>query len=439
MNKDLRRWIDQYGSHDMCEVKEPSKILAELKSSLLGHDVYLYGAGAVGNTFVRLFRYLGIEVKAAFDKDYLNRKIEGIETFSPDYMKAIMKKEDDVLIISSNWRNYDVISDYIDHVLGEMGSIEKYNGSLMHAPLQRAICADKNLRGERIEYHECPSCFMERNYCDLLKNNLLACKKGLNINRGMSKLPLIGVILGNHCSLRCEHCVESIPFNRFSRSFEDKNLIIDSISRMAKSIEFVSVIDFVGGEPFLHPDLPEIIEEVIKIPNVGLVNVFTNGTVTPSEKLTQALKNDFVVVNISDYSNQLSEEIIERINKTELVLKTEKIPYVRVKNMTWFDMSSYEKNSDTEEELTKRFHDCRINSCHRLYRGMLFRCLHLYAGYVSGHLSLDETVVNIFDGSSEELAIKLDEFWNRPYSSACQYCELPYISRLVPSGKQVES
>lgn len=66
-------------------------------------------------------------------------------------------------------------------------------------------------------------------------------------------------------------------------------------------------------------------------------------------------------------------------------------------------MSSYEKNNDSEDELTK-FHNCRINSCSRLYDGKLFRCLYLYTGYVSGKLPLDDTIVNINQGSGKGLS-----------------------------------
>ena len=84
-----------------------------------------------------------------------------------------MVSDDDAVIISANWRNYEVIVKYIESL--EM-NIKTYDGSLIHAPLQRAICSLKNHKGERIRYEECPYCFMERNYCDLLRENLLLCK-----------------------------------------------------------------------------------------------------------------------------------------------------------------------------------------------------------------------------------------------------------------------
>ena len=52
---------------------------------------------------------------------------------------------------------------------------------------------------------------------------------------------------------------------------------------------------------------------------------------------------------------------------------------------------------------------------------------------------MDDTVIDISDIPDELLAQKLDEFWEQPYSSGCKYCELPYISKLVPSGGQVEN
>ena len=430
---DLNGWIEKYGTRDVVTLSEPRKCIEEYKQAVHNKQVFLYGGGAVGVAIVRILRQLDITINAVFDRNYNNREIPGVNVCSPEKMGAMLN-EDCILIISVNWRNQEIIQPYIESM---NLSIDYYDGSLIQPPLQRAICSVKNKNNEKIHYEECPNCFIERNYCDLLKENLLINKKDVVLHKGKSKLPLIGVILGNICTLNCNHCVESVPHTRINKAFEPKDKLIKAIKRMTDAIEFVTVVDFVGGEPFLYPDLAELIEEVLNIENVGMVNIFTNGTVKPPKRLLEALKKDeFLTVNVSDYSGQLSDEIKIKIKENVELLRTNHIAVTHVKDMTWYDMSSFEKNEDDEEQLEKRFHDCRLNSCHRLYDDKLFRCLHLYSGYVTGKLPLDETVLDIYEGSVDEFSKELDRFWEMPYSSACQYCELPYISKLVPSGEQ---
>lgn len=429
----LLQWIETYGTKDMVVSENPEKCLAELKQATdTGGGIFFYGAGAVARTFLKIFENLHIPVRALFDRDP-SKKIEGYAVYTPDRIKE-MVHEHDTLIATVNWRNQELVREYF-HAEG----IEQplFDGSAMHSPMQCSLCALKNKNHERIPYEECPNCFMERNYCDLLRDNILINKPDVVLNKGGSKLPLIGVICGNICTLRCNHCVESVPHSKLQRHFEPMDKLLWEIKRVASAIEFVTVVDFVGGEPFLHPNLPELINEVRNLPNVGLVNVFTNGTVLPNAELLHALKQEFVTVNVSDYSKNLTDDMIRRIEATVKVLEEEGIAFTRVTDMTWYDMQSFDENHDSEEELARRFHDCRINSCHRLYDNKMFRCLHLYEGYVTGKLEMDETVIDITAIPDEQLPQKLDEFWEQPYSSGCKYCELPYISKLVPSGEQV--
>lgn len=429
----LSQWIELYGTRETITPKDPEKCLNELRAALDTGGVCFYGAGAVARTFLSIFESLHISVKALFDQDP-SKQIEGYSVYTPDKIQD-MVQENDILIATVNWRNQELVREYF-RAKGIKQDL--WDGSAMHSPMQRSLCALKNRNKESIPYEECPNCFIERNYCDLLKDNILINKPDVVLNKGGSKLPLIGVICGNICTLRCNHCVECVPHSKIDRHFEPADKLLKEIKRVAKAIEFVTVVDFVGGEPFLHPKLATLINEIRKLPNIGLINVFTNGTISPNTDLIQALKQDFITVNISDYSKNLTTDMVQRIDDTIKVLEREGISFTRVKDMTWYDMSSFEPNNDSEDELRKRFHACRINSCHRLYDNKLFRCLHLYEGYVTGKLEMDDTVIDISAIPDEQLPRKLDEFWEQPYSSGCKYCELPYISKLVPSGEQVK-
>ena len=334
----VNEWIEKYGTKEMTTPNDPALCLDELRSSCIPQGVYFYGAGAVANTFVNMFEQLGITVKALFDRDP-TKQLKGYPVYTPDKLCELVHKGD-VLIATVNWRNQELVRNFLHD---ENITIELLDGSLMHSPLQRSFCALRNKNRERIAYEECPNCFIERNYCDLLKDNILINKPDVELNKGGSKLPLIGVICGNICTLRCKHCVECIPYSRIDRHFEPADKLLKAIKRVAKAIEFVTTIDFVGGEPFLHPDLPMIINEVHKIPNVGIISIFTNGTVSPKSDLIQALKHNYVIVTVADYSKNLTNDLRRRIEKTVQLLKEENVMFTHIKNMTWFDLSSFKK------------------------------------------------------------------------------------------------
>lgn len=411
----------------------PENCLDELKGALQNKRVFFYGGGAIGTAFLAMFEHLNLYVEGIFDRDCSKQTNSGVKVFSPDKIKDLVGTED-VLIGTVNWRNQEVIKKYLD----DIGVInELIDGSLMHSPLQRSICTLYNLHNKKLQYEKCSCCFIESSRCDIMRENIMRTKPGVKPNEGKSRLPLCEVIVGNVCTLRCKHCLEGVPYSKFPRKQDTAENLIKAIKRVAEASEFLTSINFLGGEPTLHPDLYKIIEFVLSIPNVGIVKVVTNATVKPSPKLLEVLKNKFVVVNVSDYSAQLPDAQKAKIEETIHILKESNVAFSHIKNMTWYDMSSFKRNNDDETALKKRFKYCRMNGSHRMYDSKIFPCSHFYAGYVTGQLELDDTIINIFEGDIDSLSKRLNQLWNQPYSTACKYCEMPYVSKLVPGGEQV--
>jgi hypothetical protein len=208
---------------------------------------------------------------------------------------------------------------------------------------------------------------------------------------------------------------------------------------MAAASDFITVLDFAGGEPFLHPDLVEILREVKEIDNIGIINIFTNGTVKPNEKLIEALCSEKVTITVSSYSNYLSETLRSNIAATVSTLKARGCQCFVSENKTWFDCSSFDSVDHDEARLSWRFANCVLANCQRLDRGTIYRCLHQYAGAVTGiHIDAPEAF-NIHQYSDEELAGKLDRFNTLPYISTCSNCQLPFDAAVVPAGVQREA
>ena len=94
-------------------------------------------------------------------------------------------------------------------------------------------------------------------------------------NRNMPNMMSLAV--NDVCNAVCEHC-------SFFAGVEDRTRTVMTTAQMSRVIQEgqelgVSVLNFVGGEPLLRKDLPEIIGSVDR--NLTTTILFTNGTLLP--------------------------------------------------------------------------------------------------------------------------------------------------------------
>jgi MoaA/NifB/PqqE/SkfB family radical SAM enzyme len=104
------------------------------------------------------------------------------------------------------------------------------------------------------------------------------------------------------CNLACTHCyAESSPLRTLhgEMSFEQwQHLIADAAALGCENVQFI------GGEPTMHPRLPELIAYARDV-RVKTVEVFTNGTVLPRRLRTCFLEHR-VDLAFSVYSSEAS-------------------------------------------------------------------------------------------------------------------------------------
>ncbi|HEY3952561.1 MAG TPA: hypothetical protein VGM53_04240, partial [Streptosporangiaceae bacterium] len=59
-----------------------------------------------------------------------------------------------------------------------------------------------------------------------------------------------------HCNLRCRSCAHLSPV--LPKHFVDPGSLCSDLTALSKSYR-VNVLKILGGEPLLHPDLPEVL------------------------------------------------------------------------------------------------------------------------------------------------------------------------------------
>ena len=134
----------------------------------------------------------------------------------------------------------------------------------------------------------------------------------------------MGVLITSKCNLTCVGCnhlrdhyikSDNIDFNT--------DLIIQDLKKISQVVSFIKTLVLVGGEAFLHPNVDKMITEILKIKNIGVLQIITNGTVNKNlNKILPILKNERVMVEISGYGDSISKHL--QIKRSQFIEKLKK-------------------------------------------------------------------------------------------------------------------
>jgi len=220
---------------------------------------------------------------------------------------------------------------------------------------------------------------------------------------------------------------------REDMSWEDMEQNIDRLL----SINWFRRFHIMGGEPLLYPHLDKVLDKICKEDSIEHINILTNGTVIPDEKVLKALENRKIMVRISYYG-----ELSSRYRELERVCLDRGIE-VRVHAQRWKDIGRALDTISNTEETKARFMECsqRAGAFFYVMHGKVTLCpfaantreLGLYQPCGKDYVDL------MADTSAEELRRQLNElYWEETPLTACKYCNgwLPYATKPVPVAQQ---
>jgi organic radical activating enzyme len=231
------------------------------------------------------------------------------------------------------------------------------------------------------------------------------------------------VLVTEKCNLACSFCNMFIPHYELPKH-RDTQIILSDIDSYFNLVDYVSIFHLVGGEPFLHPNIKDIIEYILEkySDKIDKFIITTNGTVLPKEEILEILKNNNVILSVSNYSNKL-EKLKSKVEKVVDTYQVNNINHYVRNNIEWYDFGDLRiKNNMSEEELIDHF-----DSCTAPFRGLndgKFYYCHLNTSAVLTKLFPlnDNDYVNLSDVSSEDL-IKFDlGFTELGYITFCDNC-----------------
>lgn len=263
----------------------------------------------------------------------------------------------------------------------------------------------------------------------------------------MEKIKMTNVTLAVtlRCDLKCKLCAVFAPYYEEPPHYS-LGTLKKSIERYFDLVDHVDKFTISGGEALLHHDLPKIIDFLAQyINHIGMLEILTNGTIVPSERLLESLSvSPKVNILVNDYGPDLSSKVPEIIR----TLENCQIAYrYREQNANfahcggWVDISDLQYKASSDEQIERRFRNCA-------YPGA-FRCFAIFGdkAYICGvYLRCKATgvipdcpseYVDFSDNnreSREDQIKKIQKFFDKPYSS-CAYCNgfCPENERFIPA------
>lgn len=365
-----------------------------------GSSLYIFGCGDLGEIGNAVFQHFHIPVKGFIaSKKEENMRFQDLEVFTPEEIAD----KDKVYVAVCVFR--DEVEKKITEQLSQMGY---------------AHFVDKNC--------------------------LLYLYLKLSIKPTGFTLLDTGEIIGKaftlaiteFCSLKCKYCGEFTPYIPHPEHL-DMELCIRPIQRITKILERIQTITIIGGEPLLHPQLTEICRKLLKISNVGVFSVVSNGTIMPSEELLEliAASKNRLVLNISDYGKYNTKIDSIRKKAKEYGINIEKVR----ENGLWDKGHIPEKRGRSREDNRNLYATCiSTDVCPFMFRGRLYKCMTAGIGERFGFTPFIEK--DSIDFYSEDIDLKnlkeiFTEFITMTDSiTACDYCYKGELER-IPMGEQI--
>jgi len=231
------------------------------------------------------------------------------------------------------------------------------------------------------------------------------------------------VLVTEKCNLNCSHCNMFIPHFEMPKHRELDNMIKD-IDSYFNIVDYVSVFHLVGGEPFLHPQIENVIQHILSnyIDKIDKFIITTNGSIAPKPSTIELLKSSNVILSVSNYSDKL-QKLKNKVEKVIGIYKSSGIKHYVRNEIEWYDFGDLRiKNNLPTDKLIKHF-----DSCTAPFRGLndgKFYYCHLNTGAVLTKLfPLDKNDYVEIDKISKEDLLKFDlGYTDLGYITFCDNC-----------------
>ena len=358
--------------------------------------VIIFGAGIVGEVLYRACCNAGIKIECFCDNN-LNKTKKSLYDIPVVYTPGLKTKcKDAIFLISAA-----DIKDVVEQLLS-LGYSKWYPCSALLRDFE--IYQHKfNVPMEFVEYAVATAILCHDNY--LTPDKLF--------------LRSVDIIITERCSLKCKNCSNLMQYYEKPADCDIKELL-KTIDKFCDVVDEVNEFRVIGGEPFMNKEFDVIIKRLIDEPKVKKIVIYTNGTIVPREDKIECLKNNKILLIITDYG-KLSRNLKPLIE----VLQQNKIAYYAEKARGWTDCAKIMKHERDIEQQKEIFRNCCAKNTITLSKGRLYRCpFSANADRLRAVPDFKSDYVDIFDKIAvNEMKKKIRKFLlERDFLEVCDYC-----------------
>lgn len=242
-------------------------------------------------------------------------------------------------------------------------------------------------------------------------------------------LPEVHTALTTKCTLNCKNCNMYIPYHKNNGEHQPLESIISSVDKLFTLTDKVYRFAILGGEPFLYPNLKEIILhfDYNYRQKIGELSIVTNGTIIPSDEILKLIAKKNIVISISDYTNSLKYK--EKLEKFKNKLDKFNINYKISGSDFWLDFNFPHKPLKLPNETVIN----HMHSCSPVFKGIndnkFYYCHIVWSAIKSGLLKDDSN--DYLDLEDINPAKDIDKlaliennlgFMPKGYVSLCKMC-----------------
>lgn len=251
---------------------------------------------------------------------------------------------------------------------------------------------------------------------------------------GAIELDTLEFYITTRCTLRCRDCLVLIPYQQ--QQHFDLDALIQDMQQLLKLVDRVYQLGLLGGDPLLHPKLPQIIRWLEKHPKVKRIGITVNGDSLPDYDTLQALKQSKkAMVYISDYPDSIAQrkkELLELLEKQQVKHRILSAP-------KWMDFGDYRLNlNKSKQVLRNQFSRCFANHFYGVVNGRLYHCGR--SAMVFRAAELPEPPGNSYDFKKQTSITseraELKRFLRKNFIPGCNYCNDNEPERLIAPAIQ---
>lgn len=365
------------------------------------HRLIIFGAGYFGERIAKTCKLNDILPVCVCDNNpqRIGQTLEGIPVISFDEVQN--KYENPIFILSpyESIHQTEIISQVETVNFKEM---QYYNLAYFFDHIEKVYL---NNLFEKIELNE------------------YKMKKYETIYTDYTYTPFLIMDITYLCTLNCRDCSHFVPYHKNPAHFKKEDLFT-YIDRIDELFDTIGVLALLGGEPFLHPDLFEIIQYAQTKDSIKTVRISSNATILPSKDNFINLDRDKVHFTLSEYTN-LSKHL-DMLGKQ---LSEMDFDWSIYEPTRWLPVTDICFRNKTVKEMEESYAACCAEKClyTHIMDGKMLPCVMANAGgYVAKGLPKEALqMIDLMDQSKtlSELQAEIRQFkYGITYYEACNWC-----------------